>query len=73
MSIRDRQGNYAFVKDRSYLAQLNEWAARPIIKFEVTRNGGEDHMPLFRATPICELYFAICAFPRRTKRSRMSR
>ena len=36
-----------------YLPQLNEWAGIHL-EWESERVGGQDHVPLWKATPICE-------------------
>ena len=52
----ERQGDYKFVEptpQRGYLPQINEWATRSLVRCEVVRVSGDDHMPTFRAVPYC--------------------
>ena len=55
-SFMERAGNHTFREPSSvwgYLPQVNEWA-RGGLEWYTERVGGQDHIPIFRAVPICE-------------------
>ena len=51
-----RTGEQKFMEPNTvwgYLPQINQWAGIRL-EWETDRVGGPDHLPCFRATPICE-------------------
>ncbi|KAI0081195.1 hypothetical protein K474DRAFT_1657060 [Panus rudis PR-1116 ss-1] len=55
MSFRHWQGSHAFnlpTARQGYLAQINDWAQRSNLRWEVERIGGEDHTPQWQVIPI---------------------
>ncbi|KAH9897806.1 hypothetical protein C8Q73DRAFT_833912 [Cubamyces lactineus] len=54
MSFLERVGTHQFQEPTpmwGYLPQLNQWAGTAL-QWEIMRDGGEDHIPLFKAIPI---------------------
>ena len=52
----EREGKHIFREPSSvwgYFPQLNEWGSIHLV-WEAERVGGQDHLPQFRAIPICE-------------------
>ncbi len=61
----ERVGKHVFTQPSSvwgYLPQLNEWGGIHLV-WETERVGGPDHVPHFRAVPVCEyiLYHRLCS------------
>ncbi|KAI0828903.1 hypothetical protein BC628DRAFT_1178143 [Trametes gibbosa] len=55
-SFMDRVGVYQFKQPSvvwGYLPQLNEWG-KTALEWEVERVDGADHIPVFKAIPVCE-------------------
>ena len=55
----ERTGDHVFRAPSpvwGYLPQLNEWGGIHLV-WETERVGGQDHVPTFRAIPVCEYTF----------------
>lgn len=55
-SFLDRVGKYEFHPAQpmwGYLPQVNQWGSTAL-EWEVERIGGKDHIPIFKAIPVCE-------------------
>lgn len=61
-SFMDRVGKHQFHPPHSmwgYLPQVNQWGSTSLV-WEVERVGGQDHIPVFKALPICEWIIIQC-------------
>ena len=55
----ERVGTHTFTEPSivwGYLPQINEWS-KGLLEWSTNRVGGEDHIPIFSATPICKFQY----------------
>lgn len=72
MRFSERRGEYKFTEptpQRGYLPQINEWATRSLVRCDVERIGGDDHVPTFRAVPYCTYHHPgnLCLLLKRSR------